>query len=117
MVRGGEVQKVIFRDGTIYAMPVDGYVYTDEDGREYTHSEKSELLLYTVELNDPSLLALLDEYGVDFTSPYQAKMSPVLEFMIAYIVPILLMVGAMVLLMRFISKSRQYRCYGNYNRH
>ncbi|MBQ9392699.1 MAG: ATP-dependent metallopeptidase FtsH/Yme1/Tma family protein, partial [Oscillospiraceae bacterium] len=105
LVRSGKVDHVVFRDGTIYAVPVDGYVYTDEEGKEFTNSEKTELILYTVQLNDPDLLALLDENGVDFTEPYQARMSPVLEFMIAYIVPILLMVGAMVLLMRFISKS------------
>ncbi len=105
LVREGKVRQVVLRDGTIYASPVDGYVYTDEDGKTYAASEKSELLLYTVDVDSGLTVALLDESGVAFTEPYQAQMSPILEFMIAYIVPIILMVGAMILLMRFISKS------------
>jgi len=105
LVRDGKVRQVVLRDGTIYASPVDGYVYTDEDGKTYAASEKSELLLYTVDVDSGLTVALLDESGVAFTEPYQAQMSPILEFMIAYIVPIILMVGAMILLMRFISKS------------
>ncbi|MBO4854489.1 MAG: ATP-dependent zinc metalloprotease FtsH [Oscillospiraceae bacterium] len=106
MVRDGQVERVVFQDGTIYASPVADYVYTDEDGKEYVNSEKSELILYTEDLNAHDLLLpLLDEYDVEFTEPYQARMSPILEFMIAYILPTILMVGGMVLLLRFISKS------------
>ena len=51
------------------------------------------------------LLALLDEHGVEYTSPYQAQMSPILEFMIAYILPTILMVGLFMLVLRMLAKN------------
>ena len=40
MVEKGKVDEVIFKDSTIYITPVEGYVYTDEEGEKYTHSEE-----------------------------------------------------------------------------
>ena len=105
LVEEDKAKSVVFKDNTIYLTPVENYVYTDEDGKEYTNTEKSGLILYTVELTNPDLLALLEEHGVEYTAPYQARMSPILEFMMAYILPTVLMVGGFMLLMRFISKS------------
>ena len=105
LVEEGKAESVVFKDNTIYLTPVENYVYTDEDGKEYTNTEKSGLILYTVELTNPDLLALLEAHNVEYTAPYQAKMSPILEFMMAYILPTVLMVGGFMLLMRFISKS------------
>ena len=105
LVEEDKAESVVFKDNTIYLTPVENYVYTDEDGKEYTNTEKSGLILYTVELTNPDLLALLEEHGVEYTAPYQARMSPILEFMMAYILPTVLMVGGFMLLMRFISKS------------
>ena len=93
MVKADQVKSIEFKDKTIYATPVDGYTFTDEDGKSYTQSDEKGLTLYTTELTNANLLALLDEHGVEYTSPYQAQMSPILEFMIAYILPTILMVG------------------------
>ena len=105
MVENDQVADVEFKDNTVYATPVDGYVYTDKDGKEHKQEEKSQITLYTTQLADDELLPLLNAHHVDYTSPYKAKMSPVLEFMVAYILPTILMVGAFMLLMRFLSKS------------
>ena len=105
MVKNDQVADVEFKDNTVYATPVDGYVYTDEDGKEHKQEEKSRITLYTTQLTDNDLLPLLNEHHVEYTSPYKAKMSPVLEFMVAYIMPTILIVGVFMLLMRFLSKS------------
>ena len=105
MVKNDQVADVEFKDNTVYATPVDGYVYTDEDGKEHKQEEKSRITLYTTQLTDNDLLPLLNEHHVEYTSPYKAKMSPVLECMVAYIMPTILMVGVFMLLMRFLSKS------------
>ena len=105
MVKNDQVADVEFKDNTVYATPVDGYVYTDEDGKEHKQEEKSRITLYTTQLADNDLLPLLNEHHVEYTSPYKAKMSPVLEFMVAYIMPTILIVGVFMLLMRFLSKS------------
>ena len=105
LVETGKAESVVFKDNTIYLTPVNSYVYTDEDGKEYSNTEKNGLILYTVELYNPDLLALLEAHNVEYTAPYQARMSPILEFMMAYILPTVLMVGGFMLLMRFLSKS------------
>ena len=105
MVKADEVKSIEFKDKTIYATPVDGYTFTDEDGKSYTQSDEKGLTLYTTELTNANLLALLDEHGVEYTSPYQAQMSPILEFMIAYILPTILMVGLFMLVLRMLAKN------------
>ena len=105
IVEDDQAKSVVFKDSTIYLTPVDSYVYTDEEGKTYANTDKKGLILYTVELYNPDLLALLEAHNVEYTAPYQAKMSPILEFMMAYILPTVLMVGLFMLLFRFISKS------------
>ena len=105
LVEAGKVEEVLFKEDTLYITPVDGYVYTDEEGEKFTHSEESKVLLYTAELYDESLLPLLEEKNVDYSGYYKAKMSPVMEFMVNFILPTVLMVGMFMLLMRFLSRS------------
>ena len=98
-------------NGVLYATPVDGYVYTEEatdknkEPKSYTQSEKTPLILYTTALNDASLLPLLEEHNVKYTSPVQTQMSPILEFMIAYVLPTILLLGAFLLVMRLLAKN------------
>ncbi len=105
LVEQDKIESVSFESGTVYATPVTGFVYTDEEGKTFTHTEEKKVLLYTTDLQDDDLFALLREHGVEYTEPYQAPMSPILEFMIAYLLPILLMLGVFMLVMRLISKS------------
>ena len=105
MVETGKVDEVLFKDSTIYITPVEGYVFTDEEGEKYTHSEESKMMLYTAELYDASLLPLMEEHGVKYSGYYKAQMSPVMEFMVNFILPTVLMVAMFMLLMRFLSRS------------
>ncbi len=103
MVKAEDIQSIEFKDNTIYIDPTDDYVYTDEEGKTYSGKD---VTLYTTELNNPYLFALLDEHpSISYTEPYQAPMSPVLELMVAYVLPVILMVGLFMLLMRIMSKN------------
>ena len=85
MVKNDEVASVSFTDELINIKPVDGYIYIDSTGQEYTGN----ITLYTSILNSSNLFPLLDEHDVDYTKPYVAKMSPVLSALIS-VAPFLL---------------------------
>ena len=111
LIQEDQVAELKIENGVLYATPVDGYVYTEEaadknkEPKSYTQSEKTPLLLYTTALNDASLLPLLEEHNVKYTSPVQTQMSPILEFMIAYILPVIVMVALFMLVMRIMAKN------------
>ena len=111
LIQEDQVAELKIEKGVLYATPVDGYVYTEEaadknkEPKSYTQSEKTPLILYTTALNDASLLPLLEEHNVKYTSPVQTQMSPILEFMIAYILPVIVMVALFMLVMRILSKN------------
>ena len=111
LIQEDQVAELKIENGVLYATPVDGYVYTEEatdknkEPKSYTQSEKTPLILYTTALNDASLLPLLEEHNVKYTSPVQTQMSPILEFMIAYVLPTILLLGAFLLVMRLLAKN------------
>ena len=81
MIENGEVESVSFTSELINITPVDGFIYTDEEGNEAT----GQVTLYTCIISDSRLLPLLDEYGVDYTKPYVAKMSPILSGLLSFL--------------------------------
>ena len=111
LIQEDQVAELKIEKGVLYATPVDGYVYTEEatdknkDPKSYTQSEKTPLILYTTALNDASLLPLLEEHNVKYTSPVQTQMSPILEFMITYILPMIVLVALFMLVMRIMAKN------------
>ena len=112
MVEKDQVDEILFKDSTIYITPVEGYTYTEEakensteKPKSYTQSKDSKLTLYTAQLSDSQLLPLLEEHNVAYTGYYKAEMNPVLVFMASYVLPIIIMVGLFMLVMRFLSKS------------
>ena len=112
MIEKDQVDEVLFKDSTIYITPVDGYVYTEEvtsggktETKTYKQSEDSSLTLYTAYLSNADLLPLMKEHNVAYTGFYEAEMSPILMLMINYILPVIIMVGLFMLLMRLMSKS------------
>ena len=115
LIQEDQVAELKIENGVLYATPVDGYVYTEEatdknkEPKSYTQSEKTPLILYTTALNDASLLPLLEEHNVKYTSPVQTQMSPILEFMIAYVLPTILLLGAFLLVMRLLAKNGRHR--------
>ena len=102
LVKEGHVKEVLITDGMLEITPVDGYVYTDEDGKTYG----SDVTLFTMQIGvyDSDLGQFLTDYGVEYRSPYVPEMSPILEFMLTYILPTILMVGLFVLFMNLMAR-------------
>ena len=102
LVMEGHVKEVLITDDTLEITPVDGYVYTDADGRTYG----SDVTLFTMQIGvyDMDLAQFLTEYGVEYGTPYVPEMSPILEFMLTYILPTILMVGLFVLFMNLMAR-------------
>ena len=103
LVEAGKVKSIEFGDSVFTITPVEGYTYTDAEGKSYNQ----DYTLFTTIIPDATenLLALCDEKGVTYTKPYEAPISPVLAFMVTYILPTVLMVGAFMLLMNILAKK------------
>ena len=103
LVEEGKVKSIEFGDTVFTITPVDGFTYTDDDGKSY---DQNYTLFTTIIPNaTEKLITLCDEHGVTYTKPYQPPVSPILTFMVSYILPTVLMVGAFMLLMNFIAKK------------
>ena len=103
LVESGKVKSIEIDDDVYTITPVDGYTYTDDDGKSY--DQDYTLFTTIIPAMSESLLSLCDEKGVTYTKPYQAPISPVLAFMVTYILPTVLMVGAFMLLMNIVAKK------------
>ncbi len=102
LVEEGVVEEVLFADGQIRLTTKEGYVYTDEEGNTYDKN----FTLFTMQLTDPDVVDFLRENGVkNYTRPYVPEMSPILEFMIAYILPMVLFIGAVMLFMNLMARK------------
>ena len=103
LVEAGKVKSIEFGDSVFTITPVEGYTYTDAEGKSYNQ----DYTLFTTIIPDATenLLALCDEKGVTYTKPYEAPISPVLAFMVTYILPTVLMVGAFMLIMNIVAKK------------
>ena len=111
LVQEDQIKKIELKDGVLYATPVEGYTYTQESSnknqqpRTYTQSEKNPITLYTTYLTDTRLLPLLDEHGVEYSSPVKSSWSVLVDILVMYILPMLLTMGLIVLVMRIVSKN------------
>ena len=103
LVESGKVKSIEIDDDVYTITPVDGYTYTDDDGKSY--DQDYTLFTTIIPAMSESLLSLCDEKGVTYTKPYQAPISPVLAFMVTYILPTVLLVGAFMLLMNIVAKK------------
>ena len=103
LVESGKVKSIEIGDDVYTITPVDGYTYTDAEGKSY--DQDYTLFTTIIPAMSESLLSLCDEEGVTYTKPYVAPISPVLAFMVTYILPTVLMVGAFVLLMNLLAKK------------
>ena len=103
LVEEGKVKSIEFGDTVFTITPVDGFTYTDDDGKRYDQN----YTLFTTIIPDATekLITLCDEHGVTYTKPYQPPVSPILTFMVSYILPTVLMVGAFMLLMNILAKK------------
>ena len=111
LVEQDQIKKIELKDGVLYATPVDGYTYTEKtdnkyrEPKTYTQSEKSKLTLYTTYLTDTRLLPLLDEHNVEYSSPVKSSWSVLGDILVMYILPMVLMIGLVLLVMRIVSKN------------
>ena len=103
LVTQGHVASVEFGDSVFTITPVEGYTYTDADGKAYDEN----YTLYTTIIPDgnEALMALLDEYGVAYTKPYKAPVSLFTQIMVTYVLPPVLMVGLFMLMMRVLTRK------------
>ena len=103
MVKADEVKEILFDSGFVYITPVDSYVYTDEDGKTY---DAKNIKLYTAAIDNPNLFDLLDEHpSISYTSSYQTAADLMLAFFVNFLLPVVLMVGAFMLIMKVMSKN------------
>jgi cell division protease FtsH len=93
MLEDGEVDEVEIQSDRIL-------VLTKEQAKE---AEGSRVIYYTGLLSDDELLPLLDECGVSYYREIVDEMSPLVEILISYVVPFLLMCLLFSFLMRNIS--------------
>ena len=111
LVEQDQIKEIQLKDGVLYATPVDGYTYTEKtdnkyrEPKTYTQSEKSKLTLYTTYLTDTRLLPLLDEHNVEYSSPVKSSWSVLGDILLMYILPMVLMIGLFLLVMRIASKN------------
>ena len=111
LVEQEQIKEIQLKDGVLYATPVDGYTYTEKtdnkyrEPKTYTQSEKSKLTLYTTYLTDTRLLPLLDEHNVEYSSPVKSSWSVLGDILVMYILPMVLMIGLVLLVMRIVSKN------------
>ena len=103
LVEADQVQQVLVVDGRLEITPVDGYVYTDADGNTYDQNYTLFAMPFSGAISD--LIQLAREHGVKVGYPYVPEMSPVLEFMIAYILPLVLIMGGFMLFMNIMAKK------------
>ena len=103
MVDAGQVERVLLVDGKLEITPVEGYVYTDEDGNAYDKN----YTLFTVPIGAAigDLIERVHANGGEFSYPYVPEMSPILEFMLAYILPLVLMIGGVMLFMNLMTRK------------
>ena len=111
LVEQDQIKEIQLKDGVLYATPVDGYTYTEKtdnnyrEPKTYSQSEKSKLTLYTTYLTDTRLLPLLDEHNVEYSSPVKSSWSVLGDILVMYILPMVLMIGLVLLVMRIVSKN------------
>ena len=102
LVEEGNVKEVLITDDMLEIIPVDGYVYVDENGKQYD----KDFTLFTMQIGiyDTDLGQFLTDNNVEYRTPYVPQMSPILEFMLTYILPTILMVGLFVLFMNLMAR-------------
>ncbi|SMC76989.1 ATP-dependent zinc metalloprotease FtsH [Papillibacter cinnamivorans] len=99
MVRSGQVDTVEIQDNMLLITPKQTETDTTETG---TTDQKTEVL-YTGIIENPDLLSLLDEYNVTYFSPVKQELSPIISFLVSWILPMLILFLLFNYLMRNMS--------------
>ena len=102
LVAEGKIASVEFGDRTFTITPVDGFVYTDEEGNAY---DDNYTLYTTIISGDDTLIPLLDAYHIEYTKPYEPPVSMFTQIMLTYILPTIIMVALFMLMMRLMTRK------------
>ncbi|MEY8260236.1 ATP-dependent zinc metalloprotease FtsH [Oscillospiraceae bacterium 50-60] len=134
MLEYGDVAAIDFdnSEAILIITPVDGYVYTDKEGREYTkvtledgtpaytvtdeqgQEQQVSLRLFTVQLESYEKVIertekadMELEHGRDavirVNKDYQAQVSPIMLFLVEYILPFVILMLVFMLVMRWVA--------------
>ena len=106
MTESGQVTELAFdnaEDGVAYTKGKDGFTYTDKTGETRTVN----LEFFTVQLqSNDATIAFLQENGVtNYNEDYAPPMSPILVFMINFILPFVFIMLLFSLVMRWMAKK------------
>lgn len=97
MVENDEVDTVQFQSDRILIVP-------KSDGQTDAAGIQHQQIYYTGILEDPANLKdLLSEHGVIFTAPVEEQMSPIISFLISWILPVLMIFVVFNLLFKNVS--------------
>ena len=136
MLERGDVAAVDFdnSESILIITPVDGYVYTDKEGRAYTKAtledgtsvytvtdeqgreQKVSLRLFTVQLESyEKVIARTEEADAELghtgdavirvNKDYQAQVSPIMLFLVEYILPFVVLMLVFMLVMRWVASK------------
>ena len=79
---------------------------SDDPWSQMAAARTQEKVYVTAPLNDPDILALMDEHGVEeYGTELKEESSYLMSLLLSYVVPMILMVGLMVVLFRFMSSK------------
>ena len=122
MLEDGQVDEVQFdsSENILHIVPSPGYVYRDAEGVTYTRNEKDftfqdfagqertvSLALFTVRLeSSETVIARLEEAGVArYDQEYHAPSSPMMLFLLEYILPFVIVMLVFMLVMRWLTSK------------
>ena len=104
LVKQDKVSSVKFDDTNdlVVITPVKGFTYKDDNGKTYD----GDLQLYTVKIDNDTLLPLLNEHNVTYDAgPYKPQLSPFMSILVSTILPFLIIMLVFSLVMRWASKK------------
>ena len=122
MLEDGQVDEVQFdsSENILHIVPSPGYVYRDAEGVTYTRNEKDftfqdfagqertvSMALFTVRLeSSETVIARLEEAGVArYDQEYHAPSSPMMLFLLEYILPFVIVMLVFMLVMRWLTSK------------
>ena len=122
VLEDGQVDEVQFdsSENILHIVPSPGYVYRDAEGVTYTRNEKDftfqdfagqertvSLALFTVRLeSSETVIARLEEAGVArYDQEYHAPSSPMMLFLLEYILPFVIVMLVFMLVMRWLTSK------------
>ena len=115
LVKDDKVESVVMESGcytvTLTEEGMTEWLAEKNAESEYTISETTTIITAPVSYTDLALL--LEEHGVEYGTPYEASASPIVTFLVSYILPMVIMVLLLMLLFRFMGSKMGNMGTGN----